>query len=61
MLRCSFWMVLTFVSLALSAAPLVPVTGRVVKDKLNIRSGPGTEYTAVGMLFTEQQGWVEDD
>ena len=55
MVRCSFWMILMVFSLTLSAAPLVPVTGSVVKDKLNIRSGPGTEYTVVGMLFKDNQ------
>lgn len=50
MVRCSLWMVLTFVSLTLAAAPLVPVTGRVVKAPLNVRAGAGKEYTVVGRL-----------
>ena len=56
MIKHFLWLLLFGCSVfSLSAAPLVPVTGSVTAPRLNVRSGPGTAYTVVGMLEKDNQ------
>ena len=68
MIKHFLWLLLTGCTVfALSAAPLVPVTGLVTAPRLNVRSGPNTTYTVVGLLEKDNQveitavgkGWLE--
>ena len=56
MIKHFLWLLLFGCSVfSLSAEPLVPVTGSVTAPRLNVRSGPGTAYTVVGMLEKDNQ------